>query len=984
MKKIFAFFLILAMLIPMGLVAQAEEVEKKPFTLVNWGAFEDIDPEIVKSFTNTFYMPYYWSNSGKIKAGEANAYCPAMGASTIPDLAACTKELFDTYPEGARHINFTMVATAAHALGDVCFLDAVVPLVSGWLDEFLTEYKRIGGKLDGLVIDVEYLYTSYYYIHSEFFTKDPLVYDKIVKNPIYREKIRPKLVEKGFQFYPNPTEHTPEIYSIHPKSGAQYDTSRGIWDAVLTAYKNQIITDSCAPLWKYYPDAVVCDYTVRDIKPWIRQMGDHGGIGGSSGGVINTAGNASNENFYSVRPSTNFFKDSNGGPDYKNVGTYTEAVFENNAFNRFLYETNIGKETVMGSTNGKVTYWMAHAYYGEARNPYVHSPYYAELLYHLSLLDPERFLGYILPQDCKTDGGQDAEKYGHALQIVDESLRKVSDLAGYKDRQRLPVSKAWNDHYVVTGMYANGRNIWRITPDNTIMARDDFQVKGTTDPTFKIQGTTVTFPGGKIVEESAVYEIGTCGYWVETPKDVYPVVTKEADYFKKYPAYSENFDGFEAGMEYNFNNALPAATWENRKNGTGSAVVAVDPANANNKVLAVKGSYNMKLVKLPGNITAGDSYAEHQAWEISFTLPSDMAADAELQLLNIIPEKKVGKDRGVKVIGGKLFYDQAGELVEMADVTLTAGTKYTVVREFDFTTADAYTCNYYVYAGDTLIGVANRIPVAKGTELPVYSISYSAKDVTGEAVLFDDFKLYQTKVNTDFNLYDGKTGVAVAEIDKAREGSVAYRFSWHNATNTEKSYTVMAAYYDGETKVSEEVIKEVKMAPNADNFEYGVVENKQAGKKMLVYVRDNNPPEADLMLPSTGEIADPEGTVVEEEPVNITVTKDDVVLWQGPGQEYGKADTVQNGEQLKISATYTVDGTVWGKVEGRGWIILGDTNYDEVVKSGDSKDNQLIIIIVAAVAAVVIVGVVVVIIVAAQKKKKATAAKPTTEEKSEE
>jgi len=124
--------------------------------------------------------------------------------------------------------------------------------------------------------------------------------------------------------------------------------------------------------------------------------------------------------------------------------------------------------------------------------------------------------------------------------------------------------------------------------------------------------------------------------------------------------------------------------------------------------------------------------------------------------------------------------------------------------------------------------------------------------------------------------------------------------------------------------------------------------------------------------------------VVEEEPVNITVTKDDVVLWQGPGQEYGKADTVQNGEQLKISATYTVDGTVWGKVEGRGWIILGDTNYDEVVKSGDSKDNQLIIIIVAAVAAVVIVGVVVVIIVAAQKKKKATAAKPTTEEKSEE
>ncbi len=366
MKKLFAIFLILAMLIPMGLVAQAEEVEKKGFYLVNWGGFDTIDPAVAESFTNTFYMPYYWSNSAEIKAGKANAYCPALGASSIPDLAEGTKELFDTYPDGARHINFTMVATAAHALGDVCFLDAVVPLVSGWLDQFLTEYKRIGGKLDGLVIDVEYLDTSYYYIHGNYFGKDPLIYDKIVKNPIYQEKIRPKLVERGFQFYPNPTEHTPEIYSIHPNSGSQYSASRGIWDAVLTEYKNQIITDSCAPVWKYYPDAVVCDYTVRDIKPWIRQMGDHGGLGGHSGGVQATAGNASNENFYNIRPSTsNFFTDRNGGPAYNNLGTYTEAVYENTPFNRFLYDVNIGKETAMASTNGNVTYWMAHAYYGE-------------------------------------------------------------------------------------------------------------------------------------------------------------------------------------------------------------------------------------------------------------------------------------------------------------------------------------------------------------------------------------------------------------------------------------------------------------------------------------------------------------------------------------------------------------------------------------------------------------------------------------------
>ena len=36
MKKLFAVLLTLALLLPMGIVAQAEETETKPFYLVNW------------------------------------------------------------------------------------------------------------------------------------------------------------------------------------------------------------------------------------------------------------------------------------------------------------------------------------------------------------------------------------------------------------------------------------------------------------------------------------------------------------------------------------------------------------------------------------------------------------------------------------------------------------------------------------------------------------------------------------------------------------------------------------------------------------------------------------------------------------------------------------------------------------------------------------------------------------------------------------
>jgi hypothetical protein len=70
MKKLFAILLIVAMLVPLGITAQAEEVEKKGFYLVNWGDFGPADEDVTKNFTNTFYMPYIWFNSTKLKKGE--------------------------------------------------------------------------------------------------------------------------------------------------------------------------------------------------------------------------------------------------------------------------------------------------------------------------------------------------------------------------------------------------------------------------------------------------------------------------------------------------------------------------------------------------------------------------------------------------------------------------------------------------------------------------------------------------------------------------------------------------------------------------------------------------------------------------------------------------------------------------------------------------------------------------------------------------
>ncbi len=869
MKKLFAILLVLAMLIPMGLVAQAEEPVKKTFSLVNW---EDVGIEEYDSFKNVYYTPYFWTNGDKLTStGQYTVSCPTVGGSTIEQMAANLKELFDTYPEGARYVNFTSpIATPIKRLYDLCFQGEIVPMVSEWIDKFMAEYSRIGGKLDGIISDVEYLgiYSYYIYNGDKQFSfsakKDPLIYKKIVDHPEYQEKIRPMLVERGFKFYSPVTDNTPEIFGINPSAPSEYANCDDIWDVVMQNYQAQIVTECCAPVWKYYKDAVVNDYTSKDIKPW---------ISANSGGIRNASGNAGNEMFYSTRPSGTFFKDGNK-PLYPAIKTRVDAVFTNTDYNRFLYEANLAK-SLRASADNMLTWWVAHAYY----NNQAHNAYYSELMFHLGLQDPEIYLGYIMKQDCITDKEKDPEKYANALKIADQCLEQLNKVAGYADRKAIVTGAEWNHEYVLSGMYAGGKNIWRLTPDNNVVTLEAFQVKDAKDPTFTVNGETITFPGGKIIKDDEIYDIGTYGFWIETAADVNPVVTRVDEYFRvANPTYQETFEGFKAGTEWNFNNALPASCWENKKLGTGTAVVIADPTNAENQVVEVKGNYSFKNVKLPQNVRAGDAYAKRQAWEVTVTLPSDVAEDDEIILLNIIPEKRTAKDKGVKITGTKVFYDKAGDFVELTDVALTAGGKYTVVREMDFTTADAFTYDLYIYdAEGKEVAKVKKIPLADQS-IPVYSLGMNVKNASGAAVLLDDYRIYPTRTTADFSTYNAKTGMTVA-ADQAAEGNVAYRLSWLNTTATEKSYTVMAAYYDGETKISEEAVKEIKLPANGDGVITGVVENKQEGKKLLVYLKDNNPAEEDDSATPGGDTStDDEKTGLDTQMIIIIAAAAAVVV----------------------------------------------------------------------------------------------------------
>ena len=827
MKKILAILLVLVMVLPMCVMTNAVDVPEgtQPYFCLNW------DSEFSEEFNYVYDMPFFYTSWKK--AEDYTVSC--LGSTDPAKIAEKLKPVFDSRPQGSRYIKFLSPGVLIKYESEAkIYMEPMVKFINEWLEEFLSAYHKLGGKLDGIVLDVEYLDGNAYYLTQEA-NKDMYIYNKIVQHPLYKTEVRPLLEERGFQFWDKVTPETPEIYSIDEKSGSKYDQSRSIWNVVMRNRLANYLTKAIMPsLSKYYPDALLNDYQTCNTYAWLKGMSDTGGVG--SGGNYQTTGTTSNDNTYSSRPGSGFFK-KDGAPIYKNIQGYNKTEFKDNPFNMITWDANLFKDMYAAAPNGSVSAWIAFWKYPARAGGYSKTPYYSEIVYHIGMLNPTPFLGYIV----KTEVIATNEDYDEALIVVDELMGELTRVAGAANRKPITIPSNWNNNFILSGMDLGTKNIFRITPDTTGgMTLKDFKVEGAKDPTFYIDGQTVTFPGGKIIEDAKISKVGTCGYWVETDAGVMPTITYAEDRYYQYPAFIETYEVYEEGTKYDLSTGLPAGCWEQKKDKTSSAVVVKD--GDSNQMLAMKGSYTLKNTNMPKNVTAGDTYAENQAWEVEVVVPADLAADAEIVALNVYSSKTKPDEGGFKIAGGKVYYDNNGEYVELTGVDVSAGGKFRLRRVLDFNTKDAYTSSYYVYdASGKVLGEAKNIPMAK-VNIPIPKIGIGVAGVTGEAVLFDNFRLFTVGVATDFEVYDAKTGIKQTDLEAIRNQSTAYRLSWQNASGYEKVYSVVAAFYNGEKLVEEKVVKEIKMAPGTDAIDFGIVDVAD-GQSVKLYVRNDSQPE---------------------------------------------------------------------------------------------------------------------------------------------
>ena len=175
---------------------------------------------------------------------------------------------------------------------------------------------------------------------------------------------------------------------------------------------------------------------------------------------------------------------------------------------------------------------------------------------------------------------------------------------------------------------------------------------------------------------------------------------------------------------------------------------------------------------------------------------------------------------------------------------MSAGGKYKFKRVVDFTKQDAFVCDYFLYdAAGKLVAEVQDVPMIS-LELPVEKLSFGADKIGDKTVKFDNLKLYANGLAADFEVYDAEAGrkFSAEEMETPYAKNVGYRLSWLNGTAYEKEYSVVAAYYNGNTLVEEKVIETVKMAPGTDHVSTGIVEVSD-GLSVKLYARNDSKPE---------------------------------------------------------------------------------------------------------------------------------------------
>ena len=489
-----------------------------------------------KGKKGTFYA-YVWSET----SGADNLYKPfqfVTWSTSNPyeanvndgmlNAARKMKSYFDSVPDGKRAINpLHSLAPIRNNIENHYWYDKGIAIFKEQMDELFYYYKRFGGKtINNVLCDLEYGCSVWYIENKSLRNKIDIevLYDEIIADPRYETEIRPSIIDYGITLYEG-DDHN-ELYNMYanrnlyePNDPRKKDVYLGIrWadermgmyiDQIYEVYKN------------HFPDIKFSDYECSLSSQPNYVTTAHGHMYGLFSEPIpmeertlddGVGTHSAFQNYCAIRSGLV----NNPPPEYP----YDKYV--STPFNGILYQLISAQNVVTYLEGTKIQPWVGcWSYDYGGTNPAAATDYYYELVYHLGMANPDPFLFY----------NYENGNYGLADNLkLSELMHVLDDLAGFEDRKTLITELTpWDSHYILSGMYAGGKNIWRITPDLFVndMTIEKFQVKD--NPlTFQIAEQVVEFPEGSYIYETKE-GCSEVGYWVISPAGTKPTETRLAN-----------------------------------------------------------------------------------------------------------------------------------------------------------------------------------------------------------------------------------------------------------------------------------------------------------------------------------------------------------------------------------------------------------------------------------------------------------------------
>jgi hypothetical protein len=155
--------------------------------------------------------------------------------------------------------------------------------------------------------------------------------------------------------------------------------------------------------------------------------------------------------------------------------------------------------TQVATSDIPFTPWVASPNWLQQDQGLIHT-FYPELLLHAGLSGAEDILWWKSTTAADTAGAQ----------LISKLLSEMDPLIGYADRKTLTrTDVGFTDGYILTGMEAAGKRVYRLTPDPT-QAVNVISSSGTVQ--IQVGGKLLTFANASIY--TPANPASTLGYWI--------------------------------------------------------------------------------------------------------------------------------------------------------------------------------------------------------------------------------------------------------------------------------------------------------------------------------------------------------------------------------------------------------------------------------------------------------------------------------------